>query len=56
MSNRTKIRASQREFMNRNEKRMAKAMGIPKGLRQYFKRLGSLPTIVQQEYRKHQAS
>ena len=53
MSNRQRIRATQREFMNKREKEVAKALGMPKGLRQYVKRLGSLPSIVQQEYKKH---
>lgn len=54
MSTRQRVRASQREFMNRHEKSVAKVMGIPKGLRQYFKRLGVLPSMIQQEYKKHQ--
>lgn len=54
MSNRKQVRAAQRELMNKREKQVAKAGGMPKGLRQYVKRLGSLPSIVEQEYRKHQ--
>ena len=54
MSNRKQVRAMQREYMNKREKEVAKAGGMPKGLRQYVKRLGSLPSLVEQEYRKHQ--
>lgn len=43
----------QRAYMTKREKEIAKAGGMPKGLRQYVKRLGSLPSIVEQEYRKH---
>ena len=53
MSNRKKVRAMQREYMNKREKQVAKEGGMPKGLRQYVKRLGSLPSIVQQEYKKY---
>ena len=55
MSNRKQVRATQREFMNKREKEVAKAMGMPKGLRQYVKRLGSRPSIVKQEMLKAQA-
>ena len=53
MSNRKQVRAMQREYMNKREKQIAKTGGMPKGLRQYVKRLGSLPSLVEQEYRKH---
>jgi hypothetical protein len=53
MSNRKQVRAMQREYMNKREKQIAKEGGMPKGLRQYVKRLGSLPSIVQQEYKKY---
>ena len=53
MSNRKQVRAMQREYMNKLEKQIAKDGGMPKGLRQYVKRLGSLPNIVEQEYRKY---
>lgn len=53
MSNRKQVRAMQREYMNKREKEVARAGGMPKGLRQYVKRLGSLPSIVEQEYRKY---
>lgn len=53
MNNRTKVRAMQREYMNKREKQIAKDGGMPKGLRQYVKRLGSLPSIVEQEHRKY---
>lgn len=52
MSNRKQVRAMQREYMNKREKQIAKEGGMPKGLRQYVKRLGSLPSIVKQEHLK----
>jgi hypothetical protein len=53
MNNRRQVRATQRSYMTKREKQIAKAGGMPKGLRQYVKRLGSLPSIVEQEYRKY---
>lgn len=50
--NRTQYRKSVRERVNKSEKALAKAMGIPKGLRQYFKRLGVTPSTLVQEYKK----
>lgn len=50
---RTQLRAMQRERAAANEKRIAREIGLPKGLRQYFTRLGSVPSMVRAEYRKH---
>ena len=50
--NRTQYRKSVRERVNKREKAIAKALGMPKGLRQYFKRLGVVPSTVAQEIRK----
>lgn len=50
---RTRLRAMQRERAAANEKRIAAEMGMPKGLRQYFSRLGWVPSMVRAEYRKH---
>jgi hypothetical protein len=49
---RTQLRAMQRERAAANEKRIAKEMGMPKGLRQYFTRLGQVPSMIRAEYRK----
>lgn len=49
---RMQIRKMQRERTAVTEKALAKVMGMPKGLRQYFKRLGILPSSVNQEYLK----
>lgn len=49
MSNRKQVRAMQRAYMNKEEKKIAKDGGMPKGLRQYCKRLGSLPSMVRNE-------
>ena len=50
--NRVQYRKSVRERVSKREKEIAKALGMPKGLRQYFKRLGSTPSAVAQEYLK----
>jgi hypothetical protein len=50
--NRTQYRKSVRERVNAQEKKVAKRLGMPKGLRQYFKRLGITPSMVLAEYRK----
>jgi hypothetical protein len=49
---RVQYRKAVRERVNKREKALAKAMGMPKGLRQYFKRFGTTPSTVAQEYRK----
>lgn len=49
---RTQYRKAVRERVNKREKAIAKALGMPKGLRQYLKRLGTTPSTVAQEYRK----
>lgn len=49
---RTQLRAMQRQRAAANEKRIAKEMGMPKGLRQYFSRLGFVPSMVRAEFRK----
>ena len=55
-STRAQVRAMQRERSAKTEKALAKAMGMPKGLRQYFKRLGKLPSDVAQAYAKASAA
>lgn len=49
---RTQYRKAVRERVAKQEKAAAKALGMPKGMRQYFKRLGVSPSTVLQEYRK----
>lgn len=49
---RTQFRKAVRERVKAQEKKAAKLLGMPKGLRQYFKRLGSTPSMVLAEYRK----
>lgn len=49
---RTQLRAMQRERAAANEKRIAREMGMPKSLRQYFTRGGFTPSMVRAEYRK----
>jgi hypothetical protein len=50
--NRVQFRKSVRERTNKQEKLIAKTLGMPKGLRQYFKRLGLTPSMILSEYRK----
>ena len=49
---RQQLRAMQRERVAENEKRLARAMGMPKGLRQYCKNLGFAPSDVARAYLK----
>ena len=49
---RVQYRKAVRERVNAQEKLAAKRLGMPKGLRQYFKRLGVSPSTVLAEYRK----
>jgi hypothetical protein len=49
---RQQLRAMQRERVARDEKRLARAMGLPKGLRQYCKNLGSTASDIARAYLK----
>ena len=49
---RTKVRKMQRESQARINKNIARLMGMPKSLRQYFARLGNSAESVMMEYRK----
>lgn len=51
-TDRTQHRAMQRRRTGENEKRLARAMRMPKGLRQYCKNLGSPPSSVARAYLK----
>jgi hypothetical protein len=50
---RTKVRKMQREKASAANKHFAKLLGMPKGLRQYFARLGVEAQSVVMEYRKY---
>ena len=52
-STRQQIRAHQRESVNEYENKIAKALNIPKGLRQYCARLGSQPSDILSAYLKN---
>ena len=49
---RKQVRKMQRENASRISKAIAKAMGMPKSLRQYFARFGNSAESVMMEYRK----
>ncbi len=52
-SARQQLRALQRERINDHENKIAKALNIPKGLRQYCARLGSQPSDILSAYLKN---
>jgi len=51
-TDRRSLRAMIRERVNAKEKAIAKAMNMPKGLRQFFARHGKRPSDVAQAYAK----
>lgn len=52
-SARQQLRAFQRERIKESENKIAKALGIPKAMRQYCARLGSQPSDILSAYLKN---
>jgi hypothetical protein len=55
-SSRQQLRAFQRERVKKSENQIAKALNIPKGLRQYCARLGSQPSDILSAYLKNKTA